>query len=285
MYRQIPLSVAFSSENPDVKIKGNRVTFKFPTDWIVNINEEKYIGITSMYITRAFRKVDFILQVEIENDEQSLSAQNIHIYKYFNDSTTLEDCIITFYENFQKKFNIEVQTLQPLRDFLAELKEEGIVERLIAFHYEFVPNEDGTHDCQFIVFSPFNEVAKKKENPLRIRFQISEPSDDFKNVFNYDAMLPRKNDFSEIRFPGIWDRKQAILYSNLSKGVENEFIGHTRTTPLPNPKYYKLTGFNREFWIDMFSTHDHNCPVFLPPDHKDCLYIEAQLLNSTIAVL
>ncbi|EAX65100.1 hypothetical protein TVAG_519010 [Trichomonas vaginalis G3] len=98
-------------------------------------------------------------------------------------------------------------------------------------------------------------------------------------------MLPRKNEFSKIVTPGIWDRKQAILYSNIAKGVENEFIGHTRTSPLPNPKYYKLTGFNREFWIDMFSTHDHKCPVFLPPDHKDCLYIEAQLLNSTIAVL
>ncbi|EAX79011.1 hypothetical protein TVAG_037440, partial [Trichomonas vaginalis G3] len=150
---------------------------------------------------------------------------------------------------------------------------------------EFNENEDGTHDCQFVVFSPFNEVAKEKENPLRIRFQISEPSDDFKNVFNYDAMLPRKNEFSKIVTPGIWDRKQAILYSNLSKGVENEFIGHTRNSPLPNPKYYKLTGFNREFWIDMYSTHDHKCPVFLPPDGKDCLYIEAQLLNSTIAVL
>ncbi|EAX80467.1 hypothetical protein TVAG_600900 [Trichomonas vaginalis G3] len=285
MYRQIPLSVAFSSENPDVKIKGNRVTFKFPTDWIVNINEEKYIGITSMYITRAFRKVDFILQVEIENDEQSLSAQNIHIYKYFKDDTTLLQCMISFNEMFEKKFNIEAQTLQPLREFLAQLKEEGSQPQLIDFHYEFNENEDGTHDCQFVVFSPFNEVAKEKENPLRIRFQISEPSDDFKNVFNYDAMLPRKNEFSKIVTPGIWDRKQAILYSNLSKGVENEFIGHTRTTPLPNPKYYKLTGFNREFWIDMFSTHDHNCSVFLPPDHKDCLYIEAQLLNSTIAVL
>ncbi|EAX78011.1 hypothetical protein TVAG_312640 [Trichomonas vaginalis G3] len=180
---------------------------------------------------------------------------------------------------------MDLEILKPLRDFLAKLKEEGIVERLIAFHYEFVENEDGTHDCQFIIFSPFNELAEKKENPLRIKFQISEPSDDFKSVFNYDAMLPRKNDYSEIRFPGIWDRKQAILYSNIAKGVENEFIGHTRNSPLPNPKYYKLTGFNREFWIDMYSTHDHKAPVLLPPDGKDCLYIEAQLLNSTIAVL
>ncbi|EAY12568.1 hypothetical protein TVAG_154190 [Trichomonas vaginalis G3] len=163
MYRQIPLSVAFSSENPDVKIKGNRVTFKFPTDWIVNINEEKYIGITNMYITRAYRKVEFILQVEIENDEPSLSAQNIHIYKYFKDDTTLEDCIITFYENFQNRLNIEVQTLQPLRDFLAQLKEEGSQPQLMAFRYEFNENEDGTHDCQFIIYSPFNEVAEEKK--------------------------------------------------------------------------------------------------------------------------
>ncbi|EAX89656.1 hypothetical protein TVAG_195100 [Trichomonas vaginalis G3] len=198
MYRQIPLSVAFSSENPDVKIKGNRVTFKFPTDWIVNINEEKYIGITSMYITRAFRKVDFILQVEIENDEQSLSAQNIHIYKYFKDDTTLLQCMISFNEMFEKKFNIEVQTLQPLREFLAQLKEEGSQPQLIDFHYEFNENEDGTHDCQFVVFSPFNEVAKEKENPLRIRFQISEPNEDFKNVFNYDAMLRGKMNFQRL---------------------------------------------------------------------------------------
>ncbi|EAX79184.1 hypothetical protein TVAG_073100 [Trichomonas vaginalis G3] len=116
---------------------------------------------------------------------------------------------------FEKKFNIEVQTLQPLREFLAQLKEEGSQPQLIDFHYEFNENEDGTHDCQFVIYSPFNEVAKKKENPLRIRFQISEPSDDFKNVFNYYAMLPRKNEFSKIVTPGIWDRKQAILYSKL----------------------------------------------------------------------
>ncbi|KAI5504232.1 hypothetical protein TVAGG3_0626520 [Trichomonas vaginalis G3] len=118
MYRQIPLSVAFSSENPDVKIKGNRVTFKFPTDWIVNINEEKYIGITNMYITRAFRKVDFILQVEIENDEQSLSAQNIHIYKYFKDDTTLQQCMISFNEMFEKSLTLKYKLYSLYVSFL-----------------------------------------------------------------------------------------------------------------------------------------------------------------------
>ena len=69
MYRQVPLTVAFSSENENVKINGNRITFKLPIEWAVNINE-KYIGLSNMYITRGFRKVEFELEVVVINDTQ-----------------------------------------------------------------------------------------------------------------------------------------------------------------------------------------------------------------------
>ena len=144
-----------------------RITFKFPHDWIVNANVEKYIGLVSMYITCAFRKVDFTLLVEIVDDEKSYSQQKIHIYKYFKDDTTLQQCMVSFNEMFEKKFNTEL-----LSRYLDEWKKEGIQPQIIDFHYEFVKKEDGTHDCQFVINSPFNIVVEEKQIPLRIAFDV-----------------------------------------------------------------------------------------------------------------
>ncbi|EAY18540.1 hypothetical protein TVAG_083960 [Trichomonas vaginalis G3] len=279
MYRQVPLTVAFSSENENVKINGNRITFKLPIDWSVNINE-KYIGLSNMYITRGFRKVEFELEVVVINETQEFK-QTIHIYKYFKDDTTLYECMNDFNEIFEKKFN---KNALGLNVYLDKLGEEGIHPQIIDFHYEFIEQIDDSHTCTFAIYSPFNEVAEKRQSDFRIGFKISQYNEDFMNVFNYKPGEERTV-LSPIITYNVWDRKQVILYSNIAKGVENEFIGHTRASPLTNIKYYKLSGNNREFWIDMYSTHDHKCPIVLPEDRKDVFFLEAQLMNSTIATL
>ena len=110
---------------------------------------------------------------------------------------------------------------------------------------------------------------------------IAGMNDDAKNILNISTISIMEH---ELIFKNIWDRDSCILYSSLSYMSNNSYFGHTRRYALPKIKYFELTSSSKSFWVDLFSTRDHNAPVILPADNKDELYIEAQLLTSQNAV-
>ena len=65
----------------------------------------------------------------------------------------------------------------------------------------------------------------------------------------------------------------------------HNFIGHTRRYEMNNIMYYEINNRNQTLWIDLYTSVDHKCNVYISSDGKDELYIEATLFTSTNAVL
>ena len=287
MLCQVPQETVFMSNSDTAtkdKLKRNRIHFKFPTNWATEPSKDPIVGIHAMYVSRSYRMVEFTLQV-------SLSAQNVttgnrqcvgtpimlRITKFFNDATLLKDLIATIVATFDQ---ISFSTTIP----------NAYKTPYLRCFYDFVPDdkEPQMHRSRFVIDSPYNTLPEAERSDgsyiYFIEFQIRNPSDDAKIILNYNG--DDRDDYATPLYTyNVWDRDSVILFSNIAYMSEQSFLGHTRKYTLVVDKYYRLTNSNQGFWIDMYAAVDHKCPVYLPSDGKDDLYIEARLLTNATRVL
>ena len=285
MSRQIPLNALFNSNSLNAyrdPIKQNRFHFKLPNEFILNNSRnDKIVGITSLYITKGFRFIDFILKVKqlrilrdpsTPSTEEVLKEDLIRVRKFFDDSILLKDLVISINEEFDllKDIHVLVNGNKPIQ--------------LMHSFFEY-----SNHESVFVIKSPFNEYTEDDRTVnnylYSVEFDFESINDDFKNVINYNDKEGRLNKTKPIITKNIWDRNSCILYSSLAQGVDDDYLGHTRKYPLIPIKYFRLKGYNDEFWVDLYATVDHRAPVYLPMDDKDALYIEAILLDTTEPLL
>ena len=285
MSRQIPLNALFNSNSLNAyrdPIKQNRFHFKLPNEFILNNSRnDKIVGITSLYITKGFRFIDFILKVKqlrilrdpsTPSTEEVLKEDLIRVRKFFDDSILLKDLVISINEEFNllKDIHVLVNGNKPIQ--------------LMHSFFEY-----SNHESVFVIKSPFNEYTEDDRTVnnylYSVEFDFESINDDFKNVINYNDKEVRPNKTKPIITKNIWDRNSCILYSSLAQGVDDDYLGHTRKYPLIPIKYFRLKGYNDEFWVDLYATVDHKAPVYLPADDKDALYIEAILLDTTEPLL
>ena len=301
--RQIPQETVFMS-NADTsyqdKLVKNRIHFSFPKNWSTNQNKTNIVGIRSMYITKGYRNAEISVQVTLNSvdnlsDVQKIESHTIKIDKFFDDYTPLKDFITKLNEKFR---SIEWEHLD------APNFEPNLA---LKCYYEFILDQENPdfHKSRFVMKSPYNDLPEEDRTVKKgtslvewmiyyFEFQILSVNDDCKQLLKYiedtrtddSSGKEDKNKYAQpIYTYDVWDRNSCIIFSNLAYMSEKSFLGHTRKHENKNIKYFELTNNNQSFWVDLFAAVDHKAPVYLPDDGKEELYIEAQLLTSSNAVL
>lgn len=291
--RQIPQETVFMSKaetSYQDKLIKNRIHFAFPKNWSTNQNKTNIVGIRSMYITKGYRNAEITVQITLNtvdnlSEVQKIESHTIKIDKFFDDYTPLKDFIIKLNEKFRL---IEWEHLET-PNFEQNLA--------LKCYYEFIQDQENPdfHKSRFVLKSPYNDLPEEDRTVNKgaglvewttyyFEFQILSVNEDCKQLLKYNGDT-RTDDSQPLYTFDVWDRNSCIIFSNLAYMSEKSFLGHTRKHENKNIKYFELTNNNQSFWVDLFAAVDHKAPVYLPEDGKEELYIEAQLLTSSNAVL
>ena len=314
--RQLPLETVFMSNSDNSwcdSLHPNRIHFRFPDSWSNDISKDAIIGIRDLYITKAFRKVklniewrllywrSYVIQktgggTESGNHKEPIEvvSGDISIEKYIDDETKLKDLMTEMTTKFIDEIKPDVFKIENYftDDQIASIQKTRFLQSVFEFN---------SNDTYFKIESPFNDLDESirttnneftvsngvgtETKKYFLQFRIASASDDAINVLHLNSVVGAGFTQYQIVTNKIWDRNSCILYSNLAYMSEQNFLGHTRRESLNKLKYFTITSSNKTFWVDMCATCSHNTPVILPADKKDELYIEAQLLTSSNAVL
>ena len=293
LLRQLGQETVFMSNSSNSYVDPlhkERIYFTYPKNWSTNPNKTAIIGIRSLYVTRAFRRCIITLRQTLKykdmaDDSFDVESHDTTVSKFFKDDTLLQDYI--------GKINDELSSVT-WADTNAPLLKNN---RTLECYYEFYKDND-KHRSRFIIKSPYNDLPEKDRTLTQtgasglsddrlyyIDFEIVACNEDACVVFNYTKPEPQRDLDEPIITYDIWDRDACIVYSNIAYMSDHSFLGHTRRYELNTIKYYEINKNNQTFWVDLYSSVDHECPVYLSKDRKDELYIEAVLLTSANAVL
>ena len=291
---QIPIETVFRTADPHYSRQDtnyrNRYYFRFPDNWTNDVNKDAIIGIRSIFTSTANRLVSFTLKYqyylcdENNNTIKSFDSHDLLFNKFLDDSMQLKDLASSFYKECQDiKFTPEI--IKPSNSDFTPLQLKILTNTTpFDLHYQY-----DNHKCDIHITPNFNYIStaysgiqyEGKTRYIKIRYMIYKLNDDAKKIFNsQEAYLNTNFTSEETITENIWDRNSIILYSNIANDSDNQYIGHTRKYNYPVIKYYRIPGYTKEFYIDLYSTGDHQCPIYLPSDNKDEIFIEAQLLTS-----
>lgn len=271
-FREVPQEVVFKSDTStkDQK-KINRYWFKFPEQWANQKDKDSIIGIRDMYIAKTNRNISFTISF------------------IFKDRNTKE--IPAIYKIFYHTWLDSDDTIGKICKMLKD-RSEGILYDYIRNSdvSEWVdPNEDEwnlirtlTADYQYNdTDQPILLIASLRDNYYYIDDEGNEH--DFDVFLNYTTDdIDTKTILGECDYDSTrivlhppWTRGQCYVTSSISNDAEDNFLGHTRNDPYIPLKYFRLNSTNKDFWIELYDTRNHNCDVSLPDDNKDILFIEA----------
>ena len=291
--RQIPQETVFMSKaktSYQDKLIKNRIHFTFPKNWSTNQNKTNIIGIRSLYITKGYRNAEISIIIALKSidstsNEKVLESHTIKIDKFFDDYTLLKD--------FITKINNNINGIEWTNQDAPNFKQD----QALRCYFEFIEDTNNTdfHRSRFVIKSPYNDLREDDRTvetgsglvewtTYYIEFQIVSINKDCQQLLNFTD--DTREDISQPLYTfDVWDRNSCVLFSNLAYMAEKSFLGHTRKHENKNIKYFELTNNNQSFWVDLFAAVDHKAPVYLPDDEKEELYIEAQLLTSSNALL
>lgn len=291
--RQIPQETVFMSKaktSYQDKLIKNRIHFMFPKNWSTNQNKTNIIGIRSLYITKGYRNAEISIIIALKSidstsNEKVLESHTIKIDKFFDDYTLLKD--------FITKINNNINGIEWTNQDAPNFKQD----QALRCYFEFIEDTNNTdfHRSRFVIKSPYNDLREDDRTvetgsglvewtTYYIEFQIVSINKDCQQLLNFTD--DTREDISQPLYTfDVWDRNSCVLFSNLAYMSEKSFLGHTRKHENKNIKYFELTNNNQSFWVDLFAAVDHKAPVYLPDDEKEELYIEAQLLTSSNALL
>lgn len=288
MSTPIPIETVFRTGDPlyarQDKNYPNRYHFRLPDNWTNDINKDAIMGIRSLFTTKSNRLVSFDIRTvySIYSDTNQLvksySNTDITFYKFLDDSTQFKNLSDAFFTECQQlKFKPSNLGLTAPFEYLTNITP-------LDLHYKYE-----NHKCNLYFTPNFNNVpielrTFQQDNHTRhllFEYKIYNLNEDAKALFNTDQdNLNTELTTTETKTENIWDRNSIIVYSNIVSDSDNQYIGHTRKYNNSVIKYYQVKGYSNEFHIDLFSTGDHQCPVELPKDGKDEIFIEAQLLRN-----
>ena len=293
MLRQLPQETVFMSNSTNSYVDPlhpERIYFTFPNNWSTNMNRHAIIGIRSIYVTRAFRRCLLTIRQTLKRKSTTetidIETHDTTVSKFFKDDTLLQDYVA--------KINNELSKVTWTDTTAPNFKGT----RSLECYYEFYKDGD-RHRSRFVITSPYNSLPEDDrkigeyypDSGLEddreiyyIEYSIVSINDDACIIFNYDTSGQRELDKPIVTYD-IWDRDSCIVFSNLAYMSDHSFLGHTRRYELNSIKYYEINSTNQTFWVDLYCSVDHQCPVYLSKDNKDELYIEAVLLTSANAVL
>lgn len=299
---EIPKEVLFKSElaTRDQLIP-NRYHFKFPSQWANQLDKDAIIGIRSMYISRTVRFVEFNVGCAFwdENPLQILGSFTVKFHMHLDaDDKWYKLC--TFWDQLWKDRIIDKDITVAgeelgfsFPEFVLNGSEESSkagpngftirclynytdTECILSFSrqhsqetvYTWTDVNGHTHRSKFgFSFLPLNHDAEELLGSLD----------------HWEEFYMRNHYVEQIKIP-VWSRYHLYLTSSIAVDADDNFLGHTDRDFSPL-KYYRITSTDKTFWIELYDTRNHHCPVVLPEDNKDVLYIEAIVCFSTQAKL
>ena len=273
--REVPYetTLVLSDAEQDQSIK-NRYWFNLPSQWVNQSNKDPIIGIRSIYCTKTIRFIRYSYKIELINfGAQAESIDTIEgIMNLWLDGT---DTIRPITETFNRYWLTDGTRYHTCSD-----DEHKWSDWEIQSYYGYDRETHTTHLYfgRGILEDPYYSLVDDNTTTL-LPYQVSITplSDDAKVLFGTDSTLVAEWSVTKpcrVEIP-IWSRYQCLVKSSLAESDKNNILGHTRNDPYTPIKYYRLNHDIKKFWIELYETRFHDCPVVFPSDGRDDLIIEA----------
>ena len=246
------------------KLIKNRYWIKFPAFWRTSDQNQRVVGIRSLWNSEENRLLEFrvILRFDDEEGEEHLLEFNFRYYLYWTGRNPI--------------------TLR-LNEAMKEHLRREIAKQNMGEYFD--------EDDLFFNFIVYQGNTKKNTNkyiltcecPTNKLFRFENMNDDTVNVFNSfdDEGNPvRETSYHTYEeFPDVWDREYIMATSSIATNTINNQIGFTGVRYQPI-KYYKLESNQINFYVDLWISHYINVPCVLPRDGKDGFTIECIFLDN-----
>ncbi|MDR0832485.1 MAG: hypothetical protein LBM99_06275 [Bacillales bacterium] len=255
--RGIPKEVCFKlSKARQDPTKKNRWWLKYPEGWRIPNPYEAIIGIRSMYK----KHTDFDFQIRFMvcayNGETETDEIVVTLYMIITQDTTLGNICNEINKAYCDVINNRNDPSKPLK-----------TSSFFAF-YKYLEEDNSNEENCYMFLKTFGEnkvVVTAIENAN----------------FLFEDDLPISTPFTTFMTKA-WDRHNILINSSISVNDDDFFLGHTRPNTYTPIKYYRLTSTDREFWIDLYSSHARNCMIEVTLNEDQTpfvdIFIEAILL-------
>ena len=271
--REVPEEITFllSEAEQDPSIP-NRYWFEFPNQWANQPNKDPIIGIRDIYTTKTNRFIRFAYKVELIplHEEESIDTIEGVINCWMNGNENIEKITNTFNECWLK--DGKRPTNESVNESVNGHKWE---EWEIQAYYGY---DRQTHKTNLYFGKGIDEgstilVKDSEDFDVECEYQITISPISYDAGILFSSYSPIR---AEARFEiPIWSRHQCLVKSSIATNDKNNLLGHTRNDPYNPIKYYRLTSGMKRFWIELYETRFHDCPVMFPSDRRDDLIIEA----------
>ena len=245
----------------------NRYWLKFPAFWRTSDQNQRVIGIRSLWNSEENRLLEF--RVVLRFDEEGEEEEVEHLLEF----------------NF--KYHLLRDGRRPIVHTLNDAMKEHLRREIAKQNMSKYFDEDDIF-FHFVVYQ--DETKNKDQNkyiltcecPRNKLYKFENMNDDTVNVFNsfYEGQPVRNLSFHTYNeFPDVWDREYIMMTSSIATNTINNEIGFTGVRYQPI-KYYKLESNQINFYVDLWISHYINLPCVLPMDGKDGFTIECILLDN-----
>ena len=267
--REVPEEIVFllseAEQDPNTP---NRYWFEFPNQWANQPNKDPIIGIRDIYTTNTNRFIRFSYKVELIPLHETYAIDTIEgtINCWLDGSENIQKITNTFNEWWLKDGTRTTE----LTDEEHEWKDWEIQA-----YYGYDRTTHKTNLCfgRGIKEQPTIMVKDSEDFEIECSYviTITPLSHDVKALFNTTSAITSE---TRAEVP-MWSRHQCLVKSSIAANDKNNILGHTRNDSYNPIKYYRLTSSMKKFWIELYETRYHDCPVAFPNDKRDDLIIEA----------
>ena len=292
-YREIPREALFNlSDARQDSVKPNRYWFNYPEEWTNQLDKDAIIGIRDIFLTKANRYINFSLHISLTIDTSLNPSVEPSDDPLSTPPAEYDSITVTFSEVFDgsKDFRDMVNSFES--QWKTAVTNTHTTYEWSSNDIRFWFDTNQTTGCKLhigrtsnrtITYTDYlgNEVSTldfhDETGGYCYKFVITFTpiSDSAKNIVYHDYVTG-----ANVLTFTIWSRYQCYIKSSISEETHDNYLGHTRDLSYSPLKYYRVKNKNNRFWIELYDTRNHRCPVVFPNDKLDDLFIEAILCFS-----
>ena len=303
--REVPYETTFllsdATQDPS---KPNRYWFDFPSQWSNQANKDPIVGIRSMYTTKTNRFILYDykivlfylgpLEEEQDDDDDDLFEEQIRPtiqpagegIETRRDVDMITGTLVLWVDGSEtirpitENFNKYWKTPEPTTYTQNHTWKDWEIQAY--YSYDRTEHKTYLNFGRGILENPrFTKTVAGVQYEYAYGIVITPKSDDAKALFGSNDPIIG---IDKVKIP-VWSRYQCLVKSSIADGDKNNILGHTRNDPYTPLKYYRLSHDLKRFWIELYETRFHDCPVVLPQDKRDDLIIEAVVAFSSQGML
>ena len=293
--REVPYETTFllSEATQDQSIK-NRYWFDLPGQWTHQANKDPIIGIRSIYFTKTTRFIKYSYKISLNDLDEHNKLEPVDtiegtITHWLDGNDTIRRLTDKFNEQWLSKGTTSTPAF-PHHTWKADE---------IKAYYDYDGETKKTYlyiGCGILEPTYFTYEAENETHILRYTIEITALSPDTETLFGGTNFEFKSLDTSLLPRVAIqmWSRHQCLVKSSIAVNDKNNILGHTLANYDYAPiKYFRLNHDVKRFWIELYETRYHECPVVFPfdkqsgqaIDKRDDLFIEAILAFSSQGML